>query len=354
MSGDAEADQGAGEARRMHRPTMGDVAEAAGVSRPLVSIVMRDAKGASEATRQRVLKVAAELGYVPDDRARKLRQKSSRLIGVAFWLQHPFHGDVVEQLYLAAAEQGYDLALSAVAPTRDESTAIESLIRERCEALIVLSLKEEAKHLQTVSKRVPVISVARRLKESTVGVVRGDDRAGLRMAVEHLASLGHTRIAHIDGARVPGSVERRSSYRKTMQRLRFDEHIDVVLGGPTEEDGARGMAELLSRSVRPTAVIGFNDRCAAGALDYAIRAGLSVPQDISIMGYDDSRLSRRTHVQMSTISQDTQTQAHQAVRLAIEQVNGMPAREVIVQPQLVARETTAAPPDSAAEISRRS
>lgn len=325
------------------RPTMGDVAKAAGVSRPLVSIVMRDAKGASDATRERVLQIAEELGYVPDDRARKLRQKSSRLIGVAFWLQHPFHGDVVEQLYVAAAERGYDLALSAVAPTRDETTAIESLIRERCEALIILSLKEDADHLRTVTTRVPVVSVARRLKEPTVAVVRGDDRAGLRMAINHLIALGHTRIAHIDGGRAPGSADRRSSYRKTMQRLHLEEHLDVVAGGPTEEDGARGMEELLSRPIRPTAVIGFNDRCAAGALDCAVRAGLSVPKDISIMGYDDSRLSRRTHVQMSTISQDTQAQAHEAVGLAIEQINGLPPREVIVQPRLIARETTSNP-----------
>lgn len=325
------------------RPTMGDVAKAAGVSRPLVSIVMREAKGASEATRERVLQVAEQLGYVPDDRARKLRQKSSRLIGVTFWLQHPFHGDIVEQLYGAAAERGYQLALSAVAPTRDETTAIESLIGERCEALIVLSLKEDAKHLNQVARRVPVVSVARRLKEPTIGVVRGDDRAGLRIAIDHLVSLGHTRIAHIDGARVPGSADRRSSYKRTMQRLHLDDYLDIVPGGPTEEDGARGMEELLGRPVRPTAVIGFNDRCAAGALDYAVRAGLRVPDDMSIMGYDDSRLSRRTHVQMSTISQDTQAQAREAIALAIEQISGKSPREVIVQPQLMARETTRRP-----------
>lgn len=322
------------------RPTMGDVAEAAGVSRPLVSIVMRDVKGASDATRERILRIANEMGYVPDDRARKLRQKSSRLIGIAFELQHPFHGDVVEQIYVAAAQRGYDVALSAVAPTRDEATAVESLIRERCEALIVLSLQPDADHLTTLTKRLPVVSVARRLKAATMGIVRGDDKAGLRIAVDHLARLGHTGIAHIDGGRAPGSADRRSSYRKTMQRLGLAENIDVVAGGPTEEDGARGMEELLSRDTPPTAVIGFNDRCAAGALDYAVRTGLRVPNDVSIMGYDDSRLSRRTHVQMTTISQDTQEQARAAVDLAIEQIHGQPPREVVVHPRLVVRETT--------------
>lgn len=342
----------AGDATRSfggHRPTMGDVAKAAGVSRPLVSMVMRDAPGASDATRERVKRIAREMGYVPDERARKLRQKSSKLIGIAFELQHPFHGDVVEQLYLAAAERGYDVALSAVSPSRDEVRAVESLIRERCEALIVLSLQPDAEHLVAIAETVPVVSVARRLKAPTMGIIRGDDRAGMRLAVKHMAQLGHERIAHIDGARAPGSADRRASYRKSMQRLGLAEHIDVVPGGPTEEDGAQGLQELLSLPIPPTAVLAFNDRCAAGALEYAVRSGLRVPDDISLMGYDDSRLSRRTHVQLTTISQDTHEQAERAVELAIEQIHGKPPREVVVQPHLVVRNTTKAPPDAGME-----
>lgn len=319
---------------------MGDVAKAAGVSRPLVSIVMRDAPGASDETRKRVLKIAEEMGYVPDERARKLRQNSSHLIGIAFELQQPFHGDVVEQIYQAAAERGYDVALSAVAPSRDEPTAVESLIRERCDALIVLGTRSHADDLRHIADRVPVVSVARRLKAPFLGIVRGDDRAGMKMAVEHLAALGHRRIAHIDGADAPGSADRRASYRKTMQRLGLGDHIDVISGGLTEEDGARGMAELLTRPVPPTAVIAFNDRCATGALDLAARTGIRVPQDLSLMGYDDSRLARIPHVQMTTVSQDARELAREAVELAIEQIQGRPPREIVVQPRLVPRQTT--------------
>lgn len=322
-------------------PTMGDVARAAGVSRPLVSIVMRDAPGASEETRRRVLQIADEMGYVPDDRARKLRQNSSRLLGIAFELQQPFHGDVVEQVYLAAAESGYDLALSAFAPTRDEETAVESLIRERCDGLIVLGLKTHADNLRRFAGRVPVVSVARRLKDAPfLGIVRGDDKAGLRMAVKYLAGLGHKRIAHIDGADAPGSADRRESYRRTMKQLGFGEYIDVIAGGLSEEDGARGLTELLTRPKPPTAVIAFNDRCATGALDSAARTGLRVPTDISIMGYDDSRLARVPHVQMTTVSQDARELARAAVDLAIEQLEGSAPREIVVEPRLVVRETT--------------
>jgi LacI family transcriptional regulator len=319
---------------------MGDVARAAGVSRPLVSIVMRDAPGASDATRERILRIAAEMGYVPDERARKLRQNSSRLIGIAFELQQPFHGDVVEQVYVAAAESGYDVALSAVSPSRDEPTAVESLIRERCDALIVLGMKAHADDLGRFADRVPMVSVARRLKAPFLGIVRGDDKAGLRMAVEYLAGLGHSRIAHIDGADAPGSADRRTSYRRTMQRLGLGEYVDVIAGGLTEADGARGTRELLTRPTPPTAVIAFNDRCATGALDYAARTGLRIPEDLSIMGYDDSRLARIPHVQMTTVSQDARELARAAVDLALEQLKGESPREIVVQPRLVVRETT--------------
>lgn len=329
--------------RRVRSPTMGDVAKAAGVSRPLVSIVMRDVPGASPETREKVLRIAREMGYVPDQRARKLRQNSSRLIGIVFELQQPFHGDMVEQIYLSAAAQKYDVALSAIAPTRNEAAAVESLIRERCDALIVLGVKSHSDELRKVTARVPVVSVARRLKAPFLGIVRGDDRAGLRTAVGHLADLGHERIAHIDGADAPGSADRRSSYRKTMRRLGLADHIDVIAGGLTEEDGARGMSELLSRPLPPTAVIAFNDRCATGALNAATRTGLRVPQDLSIMGYDDSRLARIPHVQMTTVSQDAHQLARAAVELAIEQIEGQPPREIVVQPRLVVRETTQPP-----------
>src|SRR5919107_2985334 len=120
------------------RTTLADVAARAGVSVPLVSIVMRDAPGASDATRERVRRAAEELGYRPDTRARLLRSSRSRLLGVVFGVQHAFHGDLVTGLYTAADRAGYELALSAVTPQRDEGRAVASLMQDRCEALVLL------------------------------------------------------------------------------------------------------------------------------------------------------------------------------------------------------------------------
>ena len=330
----------------MTRPTMADVARAAGISTALVSIVMRGVPGASEATRVRVMQIADELGYVPDERARKLRQSRSRVLGVAFELQQPFHGDLVERLYAAATERGYDIALSAVAPTRDEPTAVEALLRERCEAVVLLGSRFTDDALEALAARVPTLLVARRTAASGVGVVRGDDQIGIGLAVDHLVELGHRRIAHVDGADAPGSADRRLGFHAAMARHRLGSHADVRSGGLTELSGAMAMGALLARSVPPTAVIAFNDRCATGVVDTLVHRGRRVPADVSVVGYDDSRLAEAPHVQMTTVSQDATALASAAVDQALQQAGGAAPTETVLTPRLVVRATTAPPPPS--------
>ncbi|MCO7239248.1 LacI family DNA-binding transcriptional regulator, partial [Aeromicrobium sp. CnD17-E] len=146
----------------MARTTLADVAREAGVSVALVSIVMRDAPGASDATRARVRDVADRLGYVPDQRARLLRSTDTRLLGVTFDLHQPFHGDLVEHLYAAAADHGYDVAISAVAPSRDERSAVQALRRERCDALVLLGPDLSPDELAALGADLPTLVVARR------------------------------------------------------------------------------------------------------------------------------------------------------------------------------------------------
>ena len=320
------------------RPTLVDVARAAGVSTALVSIVMRGVPGASDATRERVKRIADELGYVPDQRARKLRQTRSRLLGVVFELQQPYHGDLVEQLYAAAAARGYDLVISAVAPSRPEPTAVRDLVRERCEAAILLGSRLSDDALVTLTRDVPTLVVARASGIPGVGSVRGDDVAGITLAVEHLVDLGHRRIAHIDGAGAPGSADRTVGFVAATKSHRIGSA--VVTGGLTEADGARGMRELLDRREPPTGVVAFNDRVATGVLDQLVRLGLGVPGDVSVVGYDDSRLARIPHVAMTTISQDGAAMADAAVAAALAQIAGHPPADLVLPPHLVARATT--------------
>lgn len=329
------------------RPTLADVAARAGVSTALVSIVMREAPGASAATRERVLAVADEIGYRPDLRARLLRRSRSRLIGVVFGVQHAFHGDLVGGLYAAADRVGYELALSAVTPGRDEQRAVGSLLQDRCEALVLLGPQAPTTYLAGLAARLPVVVVARPVRHRAVDVVRTDDAAGLEQAVDHLVALGHRRIAHIDGGRAPGAAERRRGYTEALHRHHLGSALNLP-GGLTEDDGAdaaRALLRLTDDPRFPTAITVFNDRCATGVLDVLRGAGVAVPEAMSVVGFDDSRLARLSHVDLTTIAQDAATMTELAVTRAVARLDGGARgdREQVVPPRLVVRGTTAPP-----------
>ena len=324
------------------RPTLADVAAQAGVSKSLVSLVMRNEPGASAETRRRVLDAAGELGYHPDSRARLLRSGRSRLLGVVFGIQHAFHADLVTALYTAARETGYELALSAVTPDRDETEATAGLLQDRCEALILLGPQTPTASLARLATRLPVVVLARGVRGAAVDVVRTADADGLHQAVDHLVQLGHRSIAHIDGGHAPGAAQRRRGYRDAMCHHALDRHTRIIRGGLTEEDGAAAARALLADP--PTAVTVFNDRCATGVLDVLAHNGLKVPDDVSVVGYDDSRLARLAHINLTTIAQDTATMTRLAVARAIDRVEGSTiTHRDVVPPHLVVRSTTGPP-----------
>jgi DNA-binding LacI/PurR family transcriptional regulator len=337
------------------RPTMEDVAARAGVSRALVSIVFRDAPGAGEQTRARVRAAAAELGYRPDNRARLLGRSRTGLVGVVFGVRHTFHTDLVESLYAVAEPAGYELALSGITPARDEGTAVEALLAYRCEALVCLGSTMPARQLGRLASAVPTVVVARRVRAAGVDVVRTDDADGLRQAVAHLVELGHTRIAHVDGAAAPGAADRRRGYRTAMRRAGLERRVRVVPGGLTEDDGARAAETLLNGRWLPTALAAFNDRCAVGLLHTLRAAGRAVPGDVSVVGFDDDRLASLPHIDLTTLRQDPGELARLAVSRVVERLersgSGRPkgavratAVELVIPPQLVVRGTTSSPP----------
>ena len=323
------------------RPTLMDVAEAAGVSRALVSIVMRDAPGASEATRLKVQQAAKELGYRPDSRARLLRSSRTRLLGVSFSTSHPFHAEIVDAAYAGATLRGYDIALSAVAKGRPESRAVESLLDLGCEALIMISPALGKDELAGYATRLPVVSLLRDDVGESLDSVSSDDDAGIRIALEHLTSLGHQRIAHVDGGDAVSSPQRREAFRAEMAGRGLESR--VISGGATEEDGLRAGQELLHDL--PTAIVAFNDRCALGIWESFRAAGLRVPEDVSVLGYDDSQFARLSYVQLSSVSQDAPLLARAAVDRAIDRLEGStPPAHLVRTPHLVIRSTTGPAP----------
>ncbi|MGI8664954.1 MAG: LacI family DNA-binding transcriptional regulator [Jatrophihabitans sp.] len=324
-------------------PTLQDVATRAGVSRALVSIVVRGVPGASEQTRARVLEVAAELGYRPDHRARLLAGRRSRLLGLTLSLTNPFHADLVEAAYPAAEALGYQVVLSAVTGSRTSRQAVDTLLDYRCDAALLLGPLLPPAGLSALAERLPVVVVGQPASAAAVDVVRAADAEGIRAAIGHLVELGHHRIDYVDGGRAPAAAERRAGYRAAMREHGLTADIRVVPGGQYEQDGAAA-ARQLSEQGLPEAVLTYNDRCAVGLLDVFARLAVAVPEQLSVVGYDDSQVARLPYLRITTVSQDATQLAQLAVGRAVDRIErpaGEYRRELVVRPQLVVRDTTA-------------
>lgn len=324
------------------RPTMRDVAEAAGVSPALVSIIFRNAPGASEQTRQHVRDVAQRIGYVRDERARVLRNQRSTDIGVSFQTNQVFHSLLLDALYEGVEDTEYNLVLSAHSPNRREATAMGSLVSYRCGAVILLGPTLDGETIEQLSAGTPVIGVAEELPAPHAWFAT-DDGPGFRDAITHLVGLGHRDIAFATSPGSSGAQRREASYRAAMAEYGLPARVEAA--GMTEDDGARLAQRLIGAGGLPTAIIGFNDRCALGIIDYCLRCGTRIPEDLSVIGVDDSEISRRFYAGLTSIAQDTRRMGRLALGRALaelrDEVVDEATRGVQLPSELVTRSSTA-------------
>jgi DNA-binding LacI/PurR family transcriptional regulator len=332
--------------KRSVRVTIVDVARAAGTSVSSASVALRGEPGVSERTRSRIQDIADRLGYQPDQRARVLREHQSKLLGVTFSVDSTFHMALVDHLYRAAAPTGYDLVLSATTSTRPDPAAVQSLLRERCSTLVLISPAIDAEQLSELAERTPVITVASDLNAVGVDSVRSDDRRGIAEAVGHLAGLGHRSITYVDGGTAVMSAIRRDGYLTAMAEQGLAAHARVLAAHPTEEAGVQAAQQLLDRGDLPTAVLTHNDQIAFGLLLTLRQQGITVPGQVSVVGFDDTRLATLPMIRLTSVSQDARRLAHTAVDRAIARVEepSRPAEEFVAAPTLVVRDTAGPPP----------
>ena len=327
-------------------PTIRDVAERAGVSKSLVSLVMRGSPQVSVQRREAVLRAAADLQYRPNAAARSLVRKRSFVIGVVLSdLHNPFFAEVVDGIEEEAGASNYQAMFNAVSRSPErEAAALETFLQLRTDGLILAGAELPTQEIVAVAATAPVVLVTRATRSPLLDSVTNDDRAGARLAVEHLVALGHRDIAHIDGGRGAGAAARRSSYLATMRSHGLSEETTVVQGTFTEEGGANGVERLLARG-RPTAIFAANDLVAVGALHALQERALRVPQDVSLVGYDNSSLAALGHINLTTIDQPRRQLGATAVRLLLERLDRgrREARHLVVSPHLVVRGTTSPP-----------
>ncbi len=324
---------------------MEDVARLAGVSRALVSLVIRDSPKVSDRARRDVLAAAEQLGYRPNLLARNLASRRTMTIGVLLDdLHNPFFAEVADGILTAANDTDYRILFSTGRRRPPvEALAVEAFLELRVDGIILVGPRLTKAVIESSAAEVPLVTVGRTLRSKVADTVTTDDGVGAGLAVEHLVHLGHERIAHIDGGHGAGSAPRRAGYRAAMRRHGLGRHIRIVGGDFTELSGAQAAAGLVKSGQLPTAIFAANDISAIGALHRLGEQGLRVPQDISLVGYDNTDLAAIHHISLTTVDQPRAEIGRLAFETVLQRIGRSRTASVnlAVSPSLVVRKTTA-------------
>jgi DNA-binding LacI/PurR family transcriptional regulator len=331
----------------MAQPTMQQVAKRAGVSTALVSLVMRGEPNVSDKRRSLVLQAADDLGYRPNVLARNLASRRTHTFGaVVNDLHNPFFAEIVDGIQDAATANSYRLLIgNGQHSRRGEADAIETFLQFRVDGLIIAGPVVTVREMEKVAQSTAVVAIGRTASSRKIDTVNNDDAVGARLVVEHLAGLGHRRIGHIGGGSGAGSAGRKHGYEATMREFGLESNVAVATGDFSESGGYRAADELLKRDPPPTAIFAANDLSAAGALDRIEEAGLRVPDDVSIVGYDNTGLAAMRRMSLTTINQPRADLGRIATALLFERLdNGRTAAvHHVVAPSLVVRRTSGPP-----------
>ncbi|MDF2711963.1 LacI family DNA-binding transcriptional regulator [Nonomuraea muscovyensis] len=323
------------------RPTIRNVAERAGVSKSLVSLVLRGSPHVSEHRRQAVLQAARELGYRPNAVARSLVEGRTHLVGALVAdLHNPFYAEFLDGLQESLHGDGLRMLIgNSQWDPAFEDEAVAAFLELRVDGLVLLGIAPTSETLVEATSYTPTVVVGERdIELDGVDIVVDDDRHGARLAIDHLVSLGHRRIAHIEGAR-PSRCE---GYLVAMRRHALAPYIMVEAAEATEEGGRTAALALLTRDPRPTAIFAGNDVVAAGVLSAAEELGLRVPEDLSVAGYDNTHLAASRHISLTSVDQSRRSMGRSAAALLSDRI-GDPAKAARlreVTPELIVRRST--------------
>jgi LacI family transcriptional regulator len=333
------------------RATLADVARRAGVSIATASYVMNERDGVGERTRAHVLQIAKEVGFRPNRLASGLRTGQSRVLGLVLAdITNPFYPDLAGAVIAAAADAGYEVFLSHCGVDgRLDGDEVRALCDHQSAALIFTSLMMSDGPLiaDVVPVGVPVVQTIRRVPGLDADFVGIDDRAGAREAATHLVDCGHSDVALLTGpSSSSASAERTQGFLEVLAEAGIEPGADrIVECRLTVASGYDGAQTLLAaRSAPPRAVLCGNDLIALGAIDAFVDRGLSVPDDVSVVGYDDIWFASSRLVQLTTVRQPRDAIGRTAVSLALDRLADarIEPREVILPHELVVRHTTAA------------
>jgi len=316
--------------RAERRPTIVDVARAAGVSKSLVSSALRGESGVSAASRDAIAAAVESLGYRSNGWAQRLVSGRSSLVGVLLTdLRNAYQTDIVNGIEDAATAAGFEVILSHGRRDRDVLRArLGALIDLGVDAVIAVTGHLSEAELAAAGERVPLVVVGRPEEvPQAVGWVRNDDEAGARLAAEHLRERGHERIAFAFGSGRPATLARRDTYRDLVDE-------------PREFDVREGGTALLLDAVADdgvSAVFAANDRIAAQIVAEAADRGIRVPDDLAVVGYDNTELATLVRPGLTSVDQPRGEMGAEAMAQALAQLQGGAPRAFVAAPRLVER-----------------
>ena len=329
------------------RPTLETVAARAGVSRSLVSLVLRDSPSVSPARREAVLRAVAELGYRPNAAARLLAERRSRTVGVLLNdMRQPWFADMLDGLTPALHAAGKHILLGdgRIDRMMDE-TLTWSFLDLGVDGLVLAGSIPMSQAIAELAGKVPTVAVGGRgldLDLPHVDVLANDNHLGGTLAVRHLIEFGHTRIAHISGLPSVAGRLRMQGYEDTMRSAGLGEYVRIEAGDMSEEGGYRAAVRLLSGSrgaARPTAIFAANDLTCVGALSAAAALGVRVPEELSLVGFDNSMLARLRALWFTSVDGAAQEMGHQAARMLLDRIEhpSAPGQTRLTPPRLEVR-----------------
>jgi DNA-binding LacI/PurR family transcriptional regulator len=331
-----------------------DIARAADVSHSTVSRALSDSPLVSTETKERIKRLALEMGYSPDAQARSLVMGRTQTIGVVVTtITDPFIAEIVQAVESTAHIHGYSVILASSKSEPDrEIAAVEMLQSKRVDGVIVTSSRVGAlyrEHLERLGVPVVLVNTHRAQREPYTFSITVDNRYGACRATEHLLQLGHRRVGYVTGAvNHSDDLERMAGYRQALGEadIVFDGAL-VVRGTGRVGGGERALPVFMALEEPPTAVFCYNDVTAIGLLHAARRFGLAVPQELALVGFDDIPFASYVFPPLTTVAQPKPAMGQQAVEMVLALMtdgllDGKAVSNVVLQGQLIVRESSGA------------
>jgi LacI family transcriptional regulator len=324
-----------------------EVAKQAGVSPTTVSHVINNTRFVAESTRQRVLAAMDQLGYQPNALARSLRRGETKTLGLILPdSANPFFAEIGQEIENAAFQNGYSVILcNTEGEAEKESVYTNVLSTKQVDGMIFVAAGEKSDSISTLLRqKLPLVLVDRDLGDVQVDAVLTDNFQGGQLAARHLIELDHRRVACVTGpSNLTPSAQRAIGFCSAMADAGLPLDPSFILRGDfTAESGYQAALAVLSRADRPTALFACNDMMALGVLRAASELGLSVPRDLSIVGYDDIKLCAYLIPPLTSVAQPKA----QIGQIAIEMVTGRindknnSTRRIVLSTRLVVRQST--------------